>query len=267
MEPNISEYTYGYVITDELIHNRHAGIIFAPTFLSSHREGLRGGGYDVRLDRVSGIPLFLQFKLSHYLRRHSAREIKNGTFDSPYYRMYLRTSRHSNQHMMLLDLESQGTVFYTAPAFHRPDELNDAYLNHEVVKKSIWLSPSSIGRFSDNKIHYVAFQLLGKTRICSKEPEILNKQVGFDQFIKNISSKIKESGQSALKAQNLEKLADFMSEISKKKREIDLEKKRETDKILRYREPIERIAFYSHVYFDCQLYIASLEPINVQPPE
>ena len=259
LEPDISEFSYGYAITDELINHRNVRIISAPTFLSTYQEGQQGGGYDVELDRLSGIPLFLQFKLSHYLCRSSARERKEGKFRNPYYRMYLRPRRHSNQHEMLLDLESNGNdVRYCAPTFHTPDELNLAYLNHEVKERSLWIRPSWIGYLRDNETHYVAFQLHGRRYVCSEETKILDKQVSFKQFIDDITNKIKEKGQLALKTENLKKLADFMSEVSKKKMEISRESIRKTDEILGDRKPIERIAFYSSIFFDCQLYIASL---------
>jgi hypothetical protein len=47
--------------------------------------------------------------------------------------MYIRPARHSEQHEMLLDLENDGNeVYYSAPAFHKPEEFNDAYLNNQV---------------------------------------------------------------------------------------------------------------------------------------
>lgn len=267
VDPNISEFSYGFAITDELINHRNVRIRSAPTFLSTYQEGQPDGGYDVRLDKLFGIPLFLQFKLSHYLCRSNAREIKEGKFRSPYYRMYLRPLRHSNQHTMLLELESNGNdVYYCAPAFHTPDELNYAYLNHEVKDRSVWIRPSRIGHLPDDETHYVAFQMNGRRYVCSKETKILDTPVDFKQFIDDIVNKIKEKGQFALKPKNLEKLADFMSKVSEKKREIIPEKKRNTDEILRSRKPIKRIAFYSIVYFDCQLYIASLRETEDRGP-
>ena len=44
--------------------------------------------------------------------------------------MRLRPLKHSQQHDLLLDLEQQGNdVYYAAPEFHLPDELNKAYLD------------------------------------------------------------------------------------------------------------------------------------------
>ena len=89
--------------------------------------------------KKGGIPLFIQFKLSHYLKNANAKERKSGHFSSPYYRMHLRPINHSKQHELLLDLERSGNeVYYSAPAFHEPIELDDAYLKKEVKNRSIW---------------------------------------------------------------------------------------------------------------------------------
>ena len=57
MKPNISEFSYGYALTDELIHRREININSAPIFPSLYEEGQNGGGYDLFLDRP-GLPLF-----------------------------------------------------------------------------------------------------------------------------------------------------------------------------------------------------------------
>ena len=80
-----------------------------------------------------GIPLFLQFKLSHCMVRNTAQEVICGMLTSPFYRMHMRPTRHSDQHEMLLELEDKGNeVYYSAPAFHTSVEFNDAYLSHQV---------------------------------------------------------------------------------------------------------------------------------------
>lgn len=77
MQPNISEFSYGYAITDELIHWYGTTITASPVFPSLYQEGQQGGGWDLKLQRP-GIPLFLQFKLSHCMIRTNAREHQKG---------------------------------------------------------------------------------------------------------------------------------------------------------------------------------------------
>jgi hypothetical protein len=162
MKPDISEFSYGYALTDELIHWHGTSLTAAPVFPSLYQEGQTGGGYDVMLQRP-GLPLFLQFKLSDCMIRSSAQEVQDGLFNVPYYRMHIRPARHSEQHEMLLDLESRGNeVYYLAPAFHTPEELNDSYLTHQVRARSLWLRPSIIGPLPmTNMLHsrFLAFTI------------------------------------------------------------------------------------------------------------
>ena len=156
MQPLISEFSYGYVLTQELATGILGGITGAPIFPSLRDEGQPGGGYDVELPRV-GFPLYLQFKLSDYLSRTSANEWD--VFMAPYYRMHLRPLRHSDQHNLLLDLERAGNeVYYAAPEFHTQPELNDAYFKREVFLRSRLFRPLAIGPLPDDDAHYVAFR-------------------------------------------------------------------------------------------------------------
>ena len=110
MRPDISEFSYGYALTDELIHWHGTPLTAAPIFPSLYREGRprkgEPGGYDIMLQRP-GLPLFLQFKLSHCMIRKSAKEFDDIIFTPPFYRMHLSPAKHSKQHEMLLDLEKK----------------------------------------------------------------------------------------------------------------------------------------------------------------
>ena len=57
MKPNISEFSYGYALTSELVRLFGIKGVGAPVFPSLKEEG--SVGYDVQ---VPGLPLFLQFK-------------------------------------------------------------------------------------------------------------------------------------------------------------------------------------------------------------
>ena len=77
MKPNISEFSFGYALTSELIHWYGMPITAAPIFPSTYQEGQAGGGYDVMLNQP-GLPLFLQYKLSHCMVRSNAQEVRDG---------------------------------------------------------------------------------------------------------------------------------------------------------------------------------------------
>lgn len=152
MKPDISEFSYGYALTSELIRLFGLKNVGAPVFPSLQQEGWLG--YDVQ---IPGVPLFLQFKLSDYTSKASAKQAN--VLGVPHYRMYLRPLRHSDQHELLRDLEGAGfTVFYATPEFYTPDELNRAYDQGRVAERSAFWAPSDIGVLPNRDDHYVAFR-------------------------------------------------------------------------------------------------------------
>jgi len=285
MKPNISEFSYGYALTEELVKGFGSSITAAPVFPSLYQEGKKGGGWDVQLKK-GGIPLFLQFKLSHYLKTANSKERKSGHFASPYYRMHLRPINHSKQHELLLDLERAGNeVYYSAPGFHKPNELNDAYLNSEVKNRSIWVKPTDINDITGNGEHYVAFQLPSTWYFCSK-PKTIERNLSFSVFQENIISALSEKRNIALTKDSLIKLAKSLETIGRKRLDIHMEEEdfeqisshvehmvyeekyektstrkqfidneEKVKKIFSNRHPIELVSYYSSVFLDSHLII------------
>jgi len=254
MNPDISEFSYGYALTDELIHWHGTPLTAAPVFPSLYQEGQAGGGYDVMLKRP-GLPLFLQFKLAHCMVRANAQEAKAGIFATPFYRMHIRPARHSEQHEMLLDLENAGNdVYYSAPAFHKPEELNDAYLLHKVRLRSLWLRPSVIGPLPDDGYHHVAFHIPGTHHFCSK-PRPLDAMGDFEEFTRWTAGSYRQRSEIALSKDALHELAGTIAEIATKRRDISFDSKRLSRSELEKRHPLDQIAFYAHVFLDCHLFI------------
>lgn len=156
MVPDISEFSYGFALTRELIALT-GDLKAAPVFPSLIAEGKKGGGYDVNLD-IPGFPLFIQFKRSECMVRRTARETRSPmNFATPFYRMKIAERSRSAQHEMLLDLDGgPNEVFYAAPLFHTVEELNKAYLANSVSAQSCYVRPSKIGKL-DGEAHHVAF--------------------------------------------------------------------------------------------------------------
>ena len=156
MVPDISEFSYGFALTRELIQLTDT-LKAAPVFPSLIAEGKNGGGYDVNLD-IPGFPLFIQFKRSECMVRRTARETRPPmNFGTPFYRMKIAERWRSAQHEMLLELDAgQNEVFYAAPLFHTVEELNQAYLANLVSTRSCYVSPGKIGKL-DGDAHHVAF--------------------------------------------------------------------------------------------------------------
>lgn len=173
MKPEISEFSYGFALTNELVG--WVALSAAPVFPSLIEEGKAGGGYDVKLDRP-GVPLFLQFKRSHCMVRRTAKEHQavvavGGTLNVPYYRFPITEAATSDQHELLLALDDgSNLVFYAAPRFHRRNEINQAWSRADVARRSLFVAPWTIGPLDDAQ-HHVAFDS-GNTWLCS-EPRTL----------------------------------------------------------------------------------------------
>lgn len=171
--PEISEFSYGFALTNELV--RWAELSAAPIFPSLIEEGGPGGGFDVKLDRP-GAPLYLQFKRSECMFRRSAREWKavdavGGDLALPYYRFAITEALKSDQHELLLALDSApNLVFYAAPRFHEIGEINAAWCAEAVSARSVFVAPSAVGSLDEER-HSVAFDG-ARTWICSQPRQI-----------------------------------------------------------------------------------------------
>lgn len=265
MVPEISEFSYGFALVDELIHWHNWPLTAVPIYPSLRKEAHLG--YDAVLQR-GGIPVFFQFKLSHCMVRNSAREVEDGYFFPPIYRMHLRPRGYSQQHALLIDLESKGNeVYYAAPVFHLPSELNDAYLNHEIHNRSRFFRPSKIGSLPDYNPHYLAFQQSGDfvfySQPIKKEGALDGK--GLDEELLAI---VNRKGKTALTPDALGRLSVQMVAILRRffegvadnsplntKREIEQEKA-SLEGVARL-EPLEQIGYLARIYFGCELLVVT----------
>lgn len=188
---DLSEFSYGYALTEAIINAAPSSLKAAPYFPSLITEGKKGGGYDVKLT-FSGELLYLQFKLSDEMVRRSALEAKKKLFQTPFFRMPLRSSSKSDQHAMLIELEQAGEcVFYATPKFSTAKGLDEAYLSRRVVQQSCFFRPSQIGPLPDQNAHWVAFKPPSPIAyFCSEEPQKLDATAMLDgrSFIDSLMS-------------------------------------------------------------------------------
>ena len=254
MRPTISEFSYGFAITSELVHIGE-GVTAAPVFPSLIQEGHEGGGWDVRLDRP-GVPLFLQFKLCDLMTRRTCREVRDGGFNVPCYRMHLRSAKVSQQHAMLLDLEATGQeAYYSAPMFHQPEELNAAFLANSVRARSIWIRPSDIGPLPDDRDHHVSFEPGGGQWAMFSESRPLKERRSFETVWKDLGTRLREKGKTDLAHDNLEELAELIAEIADIRDDIGEQQKRVTREVARPASPLRTIAYYASVFLESQLFV------------
>lgn len=262
MHSDFSEFSYGYAVTEELATQNKAKIVAAPRFPSLYEEG-KTGGYDVKLP-MAGKPVFLQFKLSDYLERRNAKEFRNGTMSAPYYRMHLRPSRHSDQHQLLLDLENSGeSVFYIAPEFHLPAELNQHYLGKRVVVNSAAFAPSAIGPLPDPDDHYIVFEKWKAFGFfCSDEPKNIAKtslEGGLPMAIHAKQPQGRELGEAGLR-----KISDRMLKILEAREPKKLTASNSRDlpgirSIVSNRSVIEGLGYMCRTFFNTELVVLPSE--------
>lgn len=155
MEPTLTEFSYGFCVTQELANSAN-GVKAAPYFPSLLMEGKPGGGFDVKI----GSALFMQFKLSDELKRRSAYETKINLLEPPFFRFWIHRRNRSNQHKLLIDLENipGNQVYYIAPLFSTVAKLDEAYASKNVVNQSAMFSPSEIGQLPDDDYHRISFK-------------------------------------------------------------------------------------------------------------
>jgi hypothetical protein len=254
MRPNISEFSYGFALTSELIQSPGRNITAAPVFPSLLQEGQSGGGWDVRVDDA-GVPLFLQFKLCDYMTRRTCAEVKKAAFNVPCYRMHLRSAKISRQHEMLLDLEAQGQeVYYSAPSFHEPEHLNDVFLSRTVRASSVWVKPSDIGPLPDTKDHHLSFEPGGPWTFFS-EPRRIEKRREFEQVAEELENRLRREGKDLMSGGGLRHLADRVEAIAEKRRDIGLVEKHRTKRTLIDVPPLQRVAYYASVFLESQMFV------------
>ncbi|MGY6278099.1 hypothetical protein [Methylomonas sp. MgM2] len=259
MNPDFSEFSYGYAVTEELVASLKASVVAAPVFPSLYEEGKDGGGYDLKIP-LEGKPIFLQFKLSDYLERTNSKEHRDGVLTVPYYRMHLRPTKHSDQHNLLLDLETLGeSVFYIAPEFHLPSELNSFYLLNQVVENSAAFSPKDIGPLPDDDEHYVVFQRGSTIGFrCSNEPVKIKKtplKDGIIHLLKKRDIQTRQFDDDGLRTiidRMLNVLSNGDERLKRRKKSVDIEG---LIRITSNRPSIASIRYIARTFFDAELLI------------
>ena len=258
MHPEISEFSYGYALTEELTQSSGIGLEAAPLFPSLIQEG-QSGGYDVKIP-FTGWPVFLQFKLCHYMMRSTAFECNQAGFIPPFYRMPLRPKKYSDQHDLLLDLEFQGnTVFYAAPLFHLPDDLNDAYLRREILERSALVRPSQIGTLPDENNHYVSFQDESNFQLFSEPIRLQGAFAGpvvlGVELLQDLMDRPKFDGTR----ESVEHLANTMLEVLSR-HTAEHGDREAIYRIRSERLPRHQIAYITRAYLSCEVLLVRKRP-------
>lgn len=253
MKPMISEFSYGYALTAELAGGLLGPLVCAPIFPSLYDESRPGGGHDLRLPLI-GFSLFIQFKLSHFMKRSYSLEWH--LFNSEYYRMHLRPLRHSQQHNLLLQLETSGeAVLYASPMFHTIDQLNQAYTSNSVFFSSAFFRPLAIGRLPDDEEHCVVFSSHTPLAYRCSKPEKIEPRISGQDMAGRLSELFKRRGQKI----NYEYFVETNSRILDTLSKLDIDTSTIQDFKLSRRgqdsdlaDAAEFTAYLSRMYFDAE---------------
>jgi hypothetical protein len=252
MRPVVSEFSYGYAVTEEFVKGAGDLIGAPPEFPSLLSEGKDGAGYDVAVH--ADFTLFLQFKMSHLMVRKNAWEISTGIFTKPFFRMAITPWWESKQHDLLLRLEKKARaegdrVFYAAPMFHKFEEFAEAYAMSAVVDRSLFLPPSAIGTLTDEIQHHVAFDQ-SNVVVCSEPHTITRKVFRGPNLKKSLSKNLRPAGAPG-RHDGFRHLSESMWDLARRYSNSPIElKARET--IIRDRRPVEQIRFLASSVFGCE---------------
>ncbi|MFN7543493.1 MAG: hypothetical protein ACK5TN_11970 [Acidobacteriota bacterium] len=252
METRLTEFSYGYCVTEEFANGMGPGLKAAPYFPSLYIEGKAGGGFDVLI----GSALFLQFKLCHELTRGTALECKKGLLRPTFYRFWLHRKDQSDQHKMLIELEQAGNqVYYIAPGFADVDALNKCYMAKEVLANSAMFSPLDIGPLPDNERHRVSFRPGGNTAYFLSDPRELQLRRRSEVVSRAMDSPkgSDEDVREWLRGVS-EKMDKIIEEHHGRRWRAAVEASAPQ---LHNDDPLERTAYLARTYFGAELFLAA----------
>lgn len=257
MKPKISEFSYGYALTEELVaYFKHSNIESAPVFPSLYEEGRLG--YDMAIETKT-FPLFIQFKLSEYITATAkSKEVKANVYKKGkrFYRIKIWAKKYSKQHDLLLSLQKKNPyVYYAAPMFYKTEELNEHYMNRGIIKNSAFLTPSTIGYIDDQKEHSICFSGVGQEVYRFSSPQNLGV---LQQF--NLSSAALTASEEAARISSLNNIDSWriveraMIDILIEQRIVNEADLFDIPGMRSGRSDLERVAYLARVYFGSQVF-------------
>ena len=218
MKRKVSEFSYGFLLTHELVNAY--GYLATDSPQSTLRRKKKDDG-DAADAAPSGYPMFLQFKASEYMKRRNAGESK--LVGLPYFRFALHRKTQSNQHQLLIELERKGcSVFYATPKIHEAVNLNSAFFDHQVVASSLFINPGGIGELPDNQSHRVVFSGRSEDVYLCSRPRKLDGVIHGAAFAEAVRRIVSDREPQSLDDEFFNRLAgDMVSLVSPNLRIFD----------------------------------------------
>jgi hypothetical protein len=244
MKRKVSEFSFGFVLTHELVNA--AGYLPTDTPRAAKRKKKSDGANGAQ----RGYPLFLQFKASEYMKRRNAGESK--LVGLPYFRFALHRKTQSNQHQLLIELEKKGAaVFYATPKIHEAVNLNSAFFDRQVIAQSLFVSPGDVGELPDNESHRVVFSNRVEDVYFCPSQQRLNRVIQGEKFSEAIRERLSEVESQVLDDDFYHRIASEMVSLVSPNRRI-------FDELSRGKFKMSAATFANYLaktLFDCELLV------------
>ena len=182
MSAAFNEREFEFCFNAEFVRKNSAALIGTPIIPSQRLENVLG--YDVEFRIKNGQftrSLFLQHKVSYYAQNRSGRNafIWN-CYLGPYFRFPVERLDRTGQHNLLVDLADRGEdVFYCAPAFVGLDNLQNCFVQDNVIDNSRFFDPKDMGKITDFDQHHVSYDPTGTFGFFHSGPKKLEKTVSW----------------------------------------------------------------------------------------
>lgn len=179
-EIGISEFTFGYAFLYEQTLANWGDLKAAPVLPSLQQEEEQG--WDARLP-LNGTDFYYQFKLSDYLWRGNATYLRDGTYNSSYYRFWLHQRNNNQQHRRLRQHSlANPNTYYVAPQFNSIEEFNRRFLARQITANCRIIPATLCDDIADGDRHCITFQRGNAAWIIHSEPRRRDKSFTGDEL-------------------------------------------------------------------------------------
>ncbi len=159
---------FGYAFLYEQTQANWGNLKAAPVLPSLQQEAQVG--WDAQLP-LNGTDFYYQFKLSDYLWRGNATYIRDATYSSAYYRLWLHRRNNNQQHYRLRQhCVANPNTFYVAPEFNSIEEFNSRFLARQITSNCRIIPLTLCDDITDSEQHCITFQSGDPTWIIHSEP-------------------------------------------------------------------------------------------------
>ena len=223
MKSEFGEAQFQFAILFELLNKKlWSKKIYIPTPAKENDEG-----FDAKLiNKASGKPLFLQFKVSQHIT--DARGKHFGKFGKSYFKFhtYPWENKEKNQHNVLRKLnEIFPCVFYVAPLFCSMEDFQYFFEEKQLLWKSKFIMPKDLNEITDISEHEICYfendkkvhmfseeRIVEEGSICFEEIEKLlrnTQKMTFSDFVMQLIEKLEINNKNI---ETLQKSCDYLFE-------------------------------------------------------